>query len=94
MRMAGQREVLRRSAELHGHAGFADHLADARPDHVHAEHLVAAGIGEDLDEAFALVVDLRPAVGAEREASDLVLAPRRLQLLLAEATLALPAGCR
>ena len=49
---------------------------------MHAENLVGALIGQHFDEAFGLVIDLRPAVGGKGKLADLVGASFGLQLLL------------
>ena len=81
MRMAGQRDVFGRGAELHGHAIFSNHFADARADQVHTEDFVCAFVGEDFGKAFGFVIDLRPTVGGEREFADFVGTSFGLQLL-------------
>jgi hypothetical protein len=81
VRVAGEGDVFGRGRELHGHAELADHFADARADQVHTQHLVGVGVGENLGEAFGLVVDLGAAVGREGELADLVGAAFGLELL-------------
>lgn len=39
---------------------------------VHTQHLVGVGVGQDLGEAFGLMVDLGAAVGGEGELADLL----------------------
>ena len=48
---------------------------------MHAEHFIRAFIGEDFGKTLGLMVDLRPAVGGEREFTDLVGATLSLELL-------------
>ncbi|MNC67747.1 hypothetical protein D3C75_1182770 [compost metagenome] len=79
--MAGEGDVFGRSRELHGHAELTDHLADTWAYQVHTQHFVGLGIGDDLGEAFGLVVDLGPAVGRERELADFIGTPFGLELL-------------
>src|SRR5882672_3812246 len=52
MRVAGARDVFRRRREFERQRSLADHIADIGPDHVHAEHAVGLGIGDDLHEAL------------------------------------------
>ena len=65
--VAGARDVLGRSAELHSHSGFRDHVAGVGADDVDAEHPVGLGVGQDFDEAVGLLVGLGAAVGGEWE---------------------------
>src|SRR5690606_29063934 len=79
--VTGAGHILAGGAEGHGHAVFADHLGRLRADDVDAEDLVSLRVGEHLGEAFGLVVDLGPAVGAERELAGLVGPAGFLELL-------------
>src|SRR5690606_42004320 len=79
--VTGAGHILAGGAEGHGLAVFADHLGRLRADDVDAEDLVSLRVGEHLGEAFGLVVDLGPAVGAERELAGLVGPAGFLELL-------------
>ncbi len=54
--VAGAGDVLGRGAELHRERRLGDHRAGVGADDVDAEHAVARGIGEDLDEALGVAV--------------------------------------
>ena len=82
MGVAGAGHIFGRGRELHGHAIFADHLADLRADHVDAEDLVGGGIGQHLHKALALMIDLGAAIGGEGELARLIGDASGLQLFL------------
>ena len=82
MGMAGARQILGGTAELHQYGGFVDHFAGLAADNVHAEHPVGFRICENLHETFGGLVDLGTAVGGEREFADGVGDSGLLQLFL------------
>ena len=82
MRVADHADVLARSAELHRHHRFGDQLASERPDDVHAEDLVGACVGDELDQPARIAERPRARIGGEREAAGAVVGAARLQLLL------------
>ena len=59
-----------------GEHGLGHELGGTGADHVHAEHLVVALVGHDLDEALGLVGHLRTAQHAERERAHCTSKPR------------------
>ena len=83
MGVAGAGEVLGRAAELHQNRDLVDHLAGAKAHDMPAEHAVAGGVGEDLDEAVGVAHRPRPPVGGERKLADLVGDALGFQLFLA-----------
>ena len=72
MGVAGARDVLGRSAKLHGDRRLRDHGLGVGAENVHAEHAVGFGIGEDFDEALRRQVGAGAGIGAERKFADLV----------------------
>src|SRR5262245_8006394 len=72
MRMAGARQIFRRSAELDQDRALVDHLAGFYADDVHAQHAIGFRVRQELDEAVGLLVRLGAAVGGERELADIV----------------------
>ena len=63
--MAGSGDILTVRMKFHGGANLTDELAYLRANHMHAENAVVVGVANDLDEAFALVLELGAAVGRE-----------------------------
>ena len=70
MGMAGAREILGGTAELHQNGGFVDHFTGFAADNVHAEHPVSLRICENLHESLGGLVDLGAAIGGERKFAD------------------------
>ena len=70
MRVDGADQLLDRALEAQRQRRLGDQLGRARPDHVHAEHLVVFLVGDDLDEAFGLAGHPGAAEDAERERAD------------------------
>ena len=58
-------DVFRAGVEFHRHHRLGDQLGRARAHDMDAEHAVAGGIGEDLDEAFDLSQAQRAAIVRE-----------------------------
>ena len=83
--MAGAGEIFGRTAEFHQQRGLGDQLADMRADHVHAQHPIGRGIGQDLDEAVGRARDLGAPIGHEIELADGVGDAGFLQFFLATA---------
>src|SRR5207247_2213233 len=90
-RLAERRVRVDVAAELPGVAleelrqrGLSDELGRAVADDVCAQQLPGLGVGDDLDEAAGLAVDLRPADGREGELADLHLEPLLARLLLGQ----------
>ena len=81
MGMAGAGQILGRTAELHDDRHLVDDLAGLGSDNVAAEHPVAAGIGQDLDETVGRPDRLGPAIGEKREFPRLVFNAGGLQFL-------------
>src|SRR6185369_6016467 len=77
--VTGPCDVLCASAELHRKDGLGDQVGGPRPQDVDAEQAVGPRIGDDLDEAVALLGGPRSAVGHEREPAD----PDRATVLMA-----------
>ncbi len=73
--------------DLHelGQAQLGQQFGDIRADQVGAQDFAVAGVGDDLDEADALVERLGLAVGHERELAHLDLVARGLGLCLGHA---------
>src|SRR5271154_7139832 len=84
MGMTGSGDIFAVRMKFHGETDLADELAHLRADHVHAENAVVVGAGDDLYEAFALVLQLSPAVRRKRKPPDLVGMAARLYLLLGQ----------
>ncbi len=77
--------VLRGGAVLHSKYELADELAGVGADDVSAEDLVGLGVGDNLDEAFSVVVGARAGVGHEGELADPVRDAVLLQVVLGAA---------
>src|SRR5882672_985556 len=67
MGVAGAREILGGTAELHQYGGFVDHFAGFTADYMHAKHPIGLRICENLNESFRGLVDLGTAIGGEWE---------------------------
>ena len=80
--VADARQVVGRTAELHGQHAFVHQLGDVRADQVHAQDAVGLGVCQDLHEARRLDHRHGTAVGGEREAAGLVRDAFVLELLL------------
>ena len=80
MRVAGAREIFRRTAEFHQHRRFRDHVAGVRTDNVNAEHAVGLGVGQNFHKAVGLLIGLGAAVGGEGKLAGVVSNAGGLQL--------------
>ena len=72
MGVAGARDVLGGSAELHGDDGFRDHIAGVGADQMDAEHAVGLGVGENFHETLGGLVHLGAPVRGHRKLADIV----------------------
>src|SRR3954447_1706936 len=70
MRVNRANQLLDGALEAERQRCFRDQFRRARPDHVHAEHLVVLLLGDDLHEAFGLSGDARAAEHDELERAD------------------------
>src|SRR4051794_31680563 len=75
-------DVLGRTGILHHRDTLGNQLAGTRPNDVDPQYAVGAGVGDYLHLPFRIAQAARPTVGQEGEATDAVLLPALLDLLL------------
>src|SRR5690606_17046363 len=82
MREHHHAQVFGTGAELHGDGTLLHQFCRARPDHVHTQHTVRLGTGDDLDETGGIVGRHGTPAGGEGEHADIDFDAFGFQLLL------------